>query len=202
MNGETTPAVSAGSNSVGASEKCTAHVICPSGAARATGGTVSANASAAPRIRARALTRSPASGVEDDLQRITGPLLERVDRLMDSAEGEPVRDERLRSEAARGEQRERASDAGASFPALGVDRDVPPDGAADVGGDRPVVEGDQQHLAARLCHADGLVEGLVAAGAVDDQICAFPLRGLEHRGDRIRRAAVDDDVGAELPADL
>src|SRR5438046_556809 len=35
MNGDTTPGVSAGSNSVGASEKCSAHVIWPSGAASA-----------------------------------------------------------------------------------------------------------------------------------------------------------------------
>src|SRR5262245_39496287 len=123
MNGETTPAVSAGSNSVGASEKCTAHVICPSGAARATAGTVSANASAAPRIRAHALTRSPASGVEHDFHRIPGALLEHVDRFVHAAEREPVRDERLGGETAGGEQCERTADARASFSAFGVDRD-------------------------------------------------------------------------------
>ena len=44
MNGVPIPGVSAGSNHVGASETCTAHVICPSGAA--TAGTAAATKSA------------------------------------------------------------------------------------------------------------------------------------------------------------
>src|SRR5712691_11902639 len=47
MNGETTPGVSAGSNSVGASEKCSAHVIWPSGAASTAAGAIKTSRSTA-----------------------------------------------------------------------------------------------------------------------------------------------------------
>src|SRR5438093_2494704 len=53
MNGVMIPLVSAGSNQVGASETCTAHVSCPSGAARVAAGVPSPASEATNRIRTR-----------------------------------------------------------------------------------------------------------------------------------------------------
>src|SRR2546425_3295582 len=173
MNGVMSPAVSAGSKNVGAMEKCVASVSCPSGAADAHAGRSSASASTpATTYRARCLIDSsppPGSGVQDDFQRIARALLEHVDRLVDATERELVRDERLGGEPPGGEQRQRAADAGTALAALGIDRDVAPHRVADVGGDGTAIEGHQQHLGPRLCHADGLVERLVAPRAVDDE---------------------------------
>src|SRR5262245_18767002 len=56
MNGDTTPCVSAGSNNVGASEKCHAHVTCPSGEANTPAGTSNTTA-IKPAITDRACPR-------------------------------------------------------------------------------------------------------------------------------------------------
>src|SRR4029453_14497753 len=140
MNGDTTPGGSAGSKRGGGSEKCSAPVICPSGAASAVPGATSAIARTASAIRVRELVATIASGIEDDLHRIAGAPLEHVDRLAHSGERELGGDERLGGEPAPPQQRQGAADTGAALAALGVDRDVPPHCLADVGGDRPVVE--------------------------------------------------------------
>src|SRR5262245_49936155 len=127
MNGDTTPGVSAGSNSVGACERWSAHVIGPSGAARARARAARQHTSTASVMRVRELIATSLR-VEDDLQRVAGPLLQDGDRVVDAAEGELVRDERLRGEAPGGEQREGAADARAPLAALGVDGDVPAHG--------------------------------------------------------------------------
>src|SRR5438876_9088567 len=58
------PVVSAGSNQVGASETCTAHVSSPSGAAGAAVGATSARSSATTRVSAeRQIARSSARSV-------------------------------------------------------------------------------------------------------------------------------------------
>src|SRR4029453_7263897 len=101
MNGDTTPGVSAGSNRVGASEKCSAHVICPSGAASAVPGATSAIARTASAIRVRELVATIASGIEDALHGTAGAPLEHVDPLAHGGEGERVRDERFGGEPAR-----------------------------------------------------------------------------------------------------
>src|SRR5215470_17737303 len=97
MNGEMTPGVSAGSNSVGAREKWSAQVIVPSGAASAGAGSASASVSTTPTKRRRDVTAP--SGDEDDLERVARPLLEHADGLVHIGEGEAVRDERLGREA-------------------------------------------------------------------------------------------------------
>src|SRR4029453_4690612 len=117
MNGDTTPGVSAGSNRVGASENCSAHVICPPGPASAAPGATSAIARTASAIRVRELVATIASGIEDDLHRIAGAPLEHVDRLAHSGERELVRDERLGGGPARPQQRPGAADTGAALPA-------------------------------------------------------------------------------------
>src|SRR5881409_2559528 len=64
MNGVMMPVVSAGSNQVGASETCTAHVSWPSGAAGAAVGATSARSSTTTRVSAeREIARSGARSV-------------------------------------------------------------------------------------------------------------------------------------------
>src|SRR5205823_12946937 len=137
MKGVMRPGVSAGSKNVGASVKWVAHVICPSAAPGDGPGASSASASApATMHRARWLIGSSSlSRVQDDLQRVTGARFQHRDGVVDTAERELVRDERLGREPPGGQQRQRAADAGAALAALGVDRDVAPDRVAHVGGD-------------------------------------------------------------------
>src|SRR5438045_71478 len=204
MYGETTPGVSAGSNSVGAREKWRAKVTWTSGAAKATAGTTNTSASAMTMRRVRRVIRTsamPSSRIEDDFQWIADSLLEHVDRLVHAAERELVGDERLRREPSGREQRQRAADARAALATLGVDRDVPPHRVADVGSDRTMIEGDEEHLAAGLRHPERLIEGLVSACAVDDQVRALSRGGVHHRGHRIGFTTIDRDIRAELAAD-
>ncbi len=114
-----------------------------------------------------------------------------AERLRYVFEREPVGDHLGPAEPPLRGERDGALDVVAALAAGGVHGDVAPDDGAQVQGDRPAVEGDEEDLASPLGHAGALLGRVGRARALDREVHPGAAGELHDGLDRVALSRVD-----------